>query len=290
MHNPTNRSSLLFDSCFDTHVFICPACNLSLEKKGERIFCTNKHIFKLQRGTFVVDESTAVPIRKDYTNDLKSLFKQRLKNQYAALVQIVSPVYFEPYVKKSCVTRANSGLTLDLGCGPNKTPGSLGIDIFHYTGVDVVCDIDHLPIKANSIDTVLIRAVLEHVPDDRAVIHEIFRVLKKNGEVFCFYPFMQGYHASPHDYTRRTEAGLRYIFKDFSEVKVISSGGPTSGLLWILQEWVAIACSFGSTRLYYCILYAVMLVTFPFKFLDIFLLRHPMASQISSGFIVIARK
>ena len=61
-------------------------------------------------------------------------------------------------------------------------------------------------------------------------------------------------------------------------------------MLWILQEWVAILFSFGSKKLHTILYLTVMCLTFPIKFLDYFLINHPMAKNISSGFIFIGKK
>lgn len=78
--------------------------------------------------------------------------------------------------------------------------------------------------------------------------------------------------------------------KNFREEEIIVGGGPTSGFLWIFQEWIAILLSFGSKRLYMVIYFLAMLLTFPLKFLDIILKYHPMAKNISPGFIYIGKK
>jgi SAM-dependent methyltransferase len=44
-----------------------------------------------------------------------------------------------------------------------------------------------LPYPDSSFDVLLSFGVLEHVPDDRASLHEIHRVLKPGGLLFCFY-------------------------------------------------------------------------------------------------------
>jgi SAM-dependent methyltransferase len=52
------------------------------------------------------------------------------------------------------------------------------------TGVDVVCgDAAGLPFADESFDLVLSTQVIEHVPDDRALVKEAHRVLKKGGKM-----------------------------------------------------------------------------------------------------------
>jgi ubiquinone/menaquinone biosynthesis C-methylase UbiE len=67
--------------------------------------------------------------------------------------------------------------------------------------VDIVCDIENLPFKNNSIDVVFNIAVLEHVKNPENVVGEIFRILKADGIVVSFFPFIQAFHASPYDFS-----------------------------------------------------------------------------------------
>jgi SAM-dependent methyltransferase len=46
---------------------------------------------------------------------------------------------------------------------------------------DLKLDIQHMPLPDDEFDVVICNHVLEHVPDDRQAIREIFRVLKKGG-------------------------------------------------------------------------------------------------------------
>jgi SAM-dependent methyltransferase len=46
---------------------------------------------------------------------------------------------------------------------------------------DVKLDVQHMPFKESEFDVVICNHVLEHVPDDRRALREIFRVLKRGG-------------------------------------------------------------------------------------------------------------
>ena len=123
---------------------------------------------------------------------------------------------------------------------------------------------------------------------------EIFRPLGikgyRNLVIYTAFPFMQGFHASPYDFTRVTEEGIKVLHKEFETIEVKPFGGPTSGMLWTFQEWVAILLSFGNKKLHMIIYLVMMCLTFPIKFLDYFLIKHPMAKNIASGFVYIGRK
>ena len=164
-------------------------------------------------------------------------------------------------------------LIVNIGSGNSKIADNIyNVDIFAYDNVDIVCDIENLPFKDNSLDVIVNLAVLEHVPNPKKVIEEIYRVLKPNGVIYTAFPFMQGFHASPYDFTRVTEEGIKVLHKEFETIEVKPFGGPTSGMLWTFQEWVAILLSFGNKKLHMIIYLVMMCLTFPIKFLDYFLI------------------
>lgn len=73
-------------------------------------------------------------------------------------------------------------VTLDIGCGQRKVPGSIGVDIRRTKEVDVVADVCCLPFKSESVDEILCFQTLEHVSDLLKAMEEIHRVLKWGGE------------------------------------------------------------------------------------------------------------
>lgn len=53
---------------------------------------------------------------------------------------------------------------------------------------DVKLDVQHMPFADNEFDVVICNHVLEHVPDDRLALREIFRVLKSEGYAILQVP------------------------------------------------------------------------------------------------------
>jgi hypothetical protein len=118
----------------------------------------------------------------------------------------------------------------------------------------------------------------------------MYRILKPGGSILCFAPFMQPFHAAPFDFQRWTVPGLRVLFARFPYIRIGIGAGPTSGMLWVLQQWLAILCSFGSKVLHDIIFIILMAVTFPIKFFDFILIKHPYAEKIAGGFYILAGK
>ena len=66
--------------------------------------------------------------------------------------------------------------------------------------------------------------------------------------------------------------------------------GPTSALLWVLQEWLALVLSFNISLLYKVVWVLLMVLTFPIKFLDLLFSRYSMAWKIASTFYYLGVK
>jgi len=79
------------------------------------------------------------------------------------------------------------GRLLDLGCGINELikeyKNGYGVDVYPWSGIDVLCDTRRLPFKNASFDCCTLLASLNHVPSlKRAdVLQEAKRVLKNKG-------------------------------------------------------------------------------------------------------------
>ena len=182
-------------------------------------------------------------------------------------------------------------IIVNLGSGPCRlSPSAINLDISSYSNVDVIADICALPFLDNSVDGVINSVVLEHVPTPITAVNEMRRILKPGGRVFCVVPFMQGYHASPHDYTRWTKAGVEKLFGDFEMVEIGIAAGPTSSFVWILQEWLATLFSFNIPFLYRFLFFFFMVLTCPLKWLDLVLNRYKSAANIAATFYFFGRK
>jgi len=228
--------------------------------------------------------------KTDWLNGIKARVKHRAGRLYPIAMAALAPVYGDAGVKEFVATFGDDELVYDLGSGTNDHGERVvRVDGFPYERVNVVCNLAELPFADGSLDGVISQAVLEHVPDPVAHVAEMFRVLRPGGRLLCFVPFMQPFHASPYDYSRLTLPGLRHLFANFTVAETRVAGGPTSGLLWTLQEWLAMVGSLGSERVYR-MLVPLMWALSPLKYLDALLIHHPAAHVIASGFAIEATK
>ena len=233
-----------------------------------------------------VDKATETT---DSFDRIKLLFKQNPRIYYF-LIHIVSPVWSNQKPLKEFLSKSQ-GLVLNIGSGnePRKA-NVINVDMMDYEHVDIVCDIHQLPFKDNSIDVIMSLAVLEHVREPSRVLKEVYRVLKPGATVLSVIPFMQPFHASPHDYQRYTLPGIEFLHRDFDHIESGVFSGPVSGFLWVFQECLASVLSFGVPLLRNLLTIGLMLMTWPVKFLDALFIHLPTAGNVASNYYYMGRK
>jgi ubiquinone/menaquinone biosynthesis C-methylase UbiE len=104
---------------------------------------------------------------------------------------------------------------VELGCGPSKKDGYIGVDILDLPGVDLVADFNQglQFIPDNSVDEVFSSHLFEHIENMELLMSEIHRILKKEGLNKIIVPhFSNPYYYS--DYTHKRFFGL-YTFEYF---------------------------------------------------------------------------
>lgn len=84
---------------------------------------------------------------------------------------------------------------LNIGCGTHLKTGWVNLDISHLPGVDVVHDIEELPLPFTDgqFDEILCQDVLEHV-EYIAVLRDLHRILAPGGTVTIRVPHFTSKH------------------------------------------------------------------------------------------------
>lgn len=199
--------------------------------------------------------------------------------------------YWDRKIRRLLTQWGPSASVLDLGAGERKrAPHVLNLEIAAVSHTDVVGDGHALPFADESLDAVIIEAVLEHVLDPIGMVEEIRRVLKPGGSVCAAVPFLQGYHPSPTDYQRWTLDGFQELFNGFTRVDAGNCVGPTAALHWIFREWVGIVFSFGNLWVAKIVALAVGWITAPLLLLDFWLVRRADSGRIASAVYFIGEK
>jgi len=99
----------------------------------------------------------------------------------------------------------NLGIKLDIGCGANKQPGFVGIDIRKELGVDIVQDLEKFPwpLPDKCASLAIASHVVEHIdPHGFTFINfmnEVWRVLKPGAQFMIAAPYAgsTGYFQDP---------------------------------------------------------------------------------------------
>jgi SAM-dependent methyltransferase len=126
-------------------------------------------------------------------------------------------------------------MTLDVGCGIKKYPGSIGIDINPATAADVICDLDRFPypFADRSFDRLRAIHVIEHLTDVVRTMEEFHRLVRPGGRIrietphytdyssFCDPTHKQHLNSFSFRYFGDKDGGFGYYTKaKFKEISV----------------------------------------------------------------------
>jgi len=160
---------------------------------------------------------------------------------------------------KAVPTAAPAYTVLDVGCGPRKRPGAVGIDINPRSDADIIHDLDRFPypFPDDHFDEVICDNVLEHLADLVKVMEEVHRIAKPSALVTIVVPFYPHRHANTdpthkhffgvHSFDYFIEgtanAGFRYSYARFA-LKSVEFEKGLAQLHWIDKKIVAFANSY----------------------------------------------
>lgn len=100
------------------------------------------------------------------------------------------------YILSKAFTMGEPSITplrIDLGCGPYKAEGFLGVDYVDQSGVDLVADLNQrFPFADNRVEVVRAHDVIEHLPDRLHTMNEIWRIAQPDGLVDIRVPSTDG--------------------------------------------------------------------------------------------------
>lgn len=113
-------------------------------------------------------------------------------------------------------------LRLDLGCGPNKREGFLGVDSIKFNGVDQVVDLRKTPLpwKTDSVDEIHCSHFLEHLHGHERVgfMNEVHRIMKPGAKLSLIVPHWsssRAYGDVTHQWPPVVEMFFYYLSKDW---------------------------------------------------------------------------
>jgi len=99
------------------------------------------------------------------------------------------------------------------------------VDIKRRRDIDFRADLRHLPIVSDSVDLQWCHHVLEHIPDDRAAIEELYRVLRwVTGELIVSVPMATSSVTKEFGYSNNRESGHWRLYGDDFAVRLSECG------------------------------------------------------------------
>ena len=108
----------------------------------------------------------------------------------------------------------------------------------------------------SEFDNVILFNVIEHVQNYQNLIDEIHRIIKINGKLELFVPFMFRYHPDPNDYFRPTHYYLNQLLtKTGFDVKIHLIG---VGPILVVQEIISKYLKFRLLKIFFFPLFLVL--------------------------------
>lgn len=164
----------------------------------------------------------------------------------------------------------------------------INFDIQIGSIVNVCGDAHALPIKDNSVDSIVLQAVLEHVVDPKKIIKEALRVLVPGGVIYIEVPFLQGFHADPHDYQRFTLKGLEILTANTNKITSGVSVGPFCTFVWMLRD--GFSSCFKNKFLYLSSRFILAWLLSPIRYLDYISRKTKSAERLANEYYILVEK
>jgi SAM-dependent methyltransferase len=111
---------------------------------------------------------------------------------------------------------------------------AVGDVAWDYSHLDLLGDLEKLPLAAGSFDAALNIVTLEHVRRPHVVVEELARVLRPGGRLLIVVPHEWEVHQAPHDFFRFTRYGLEHLLT--AAGLAVRHLEPVGGFYWLMAR------------------------------------------------------
>jgi SAM-dependent methyltransferase len=139
-----------------------------------------------------------------------------------------------------------SSLVLDAGAGECRyaplfrnhryvaLDSSVGDQSWDYSKLDVIADLEQIPLPTSICDAVVSVVVLEHTREPKHVVAEMGRVTRAGGRLFLVIPNQWEVHQEPNDFFRFTQYGAKHLMTA-AGFRVMNIE-PVGGFFWLMSR------------------------------------------------------
>lgn len=167
-------------------------------------------------------------------NILKKIYNQ-IFFYPQGILGLFNPAYFDrKAILKEIDKNKNeiNGIVLDFGCGKKpyeklfNSKKYIGLDIEnkyhqeHKSVVDLFYDGKKIPLKNNSIDNIVSIQSFQYIFNNKNIVKEFSRILKKKGKILIISPYLCDITERPFDMYRYTEYSLTNLFENIGFKKI----------------------------------------------------------------------
>jgi len=109
-------------------------------------------------------------------------------------------------------------------------------DIKHINHAGLIADAYNLPLKENSIDCIIASEILEHVPDPKAFIKNLIRLIKTDGKIILTTPYNEEIEYNLCVHCNKPTPRFAHLHS-FNEIDIIQFI-PETGITWSSKRFI----------------------------------------------------
>lgn len=289
-------------------LLICPVCSSRLRAVDQRLKCTGRRCgtgFPLVHGVpILINEERSIFDIATFVEEQPTFFKpvsrwrEAISRRLPSLSANITARRNFARLREQLLAQREKPRVLVvggsiLGDGMECLADDPRIELIESDAAvgertQLICDAHDLPFRDESLDAVIVQAVLEHVVDPPRVVAEIRRVLRDGGLVYADTPFMQQIHGREFDFTRYSRLGHRRMFNAFREIDSGITCGPGMALAW--SAYYFALSFFANGKLRAAVAGLCRLSLFWLKYFDYLLIHRDSAFDAASAFYFLGEK